>query len=151
MPSLQEKIGEDIKDAMRKKEEVRLGTLRMLKSDLQYEMTKTGAQALEDDVVMKIMRTAIKKRNDAKEQFEKGDRPELAAKEAAEIVVLEAYLPANVSEDVIRKKAEEIIAEVKPQGPGDLGKVMGKVMAAFKGQSVDGTTVNKIVKSLLGG
>ncbi|MBL8019747.1 MAG: GatB/YqeY domain-containing protein [Leptospirales bacterium] len=151
MPSLQEKIGEDIKDAMRKKEEVRLGTLRMLKSDLQYEMTKTGAQALEDEIVMKIMRTAIKKRNDAKEQFEKGDRPELAAKEAAEIAVLETYLPANVSEDVIRKKAQEIIAEVKPQGPQDLGKVMGKVMAAFKGQSVDGTTVNKIVKSLLGG
>ncbi|MCE9596333.1 MAG: GatB/YqeY domain-containing protein [Spirochaetia bacterium] len=151
MPSLQEKIGEDIKDAMRKKEEVRLGTLRMLKSDLQYEMTKTGATSLPDDAVMRLMRTAIKKRVDAKEQFEKGDRPELAAKEAAEIVILEAYLPANISEDVVRKKVEEVIAEMKPQGPQDLGKVMGKVMAAFKGQNVDGTTVNKIVKSLLGG
>ena len=89
MPTLQEKIGEDIKDAMRKKEEVRLGTLRMLKSELQYEMTKTGASTLEDDLVMTLIRRAIKKRQEAKDQFEKGGRPEMAEKEAAEMSVLE--------------------------------------------------------------
>jgi len=151
MPSLQEKIGEDIKDAMRKKEELRLGTLRMLKSEIQYEMTKTGASTMPDDGVMTLIRRAIKKRQESKEQFEKGGRPELAEKEAAEMLVLEAYLPASISEDVVRKKAEEIIAEVKPAGPQDFGKVMGKVMAAFKGQNVDGTLVNRTVKSLLGG
>lgn len=150
MPTLQEKIGEDIKDAMRKKEEVRLGTLRMLKSELQYEMTKTGASTLEDDLVMTLIRRAIKKRQEAKDQFEKGGRPEMAEKEAAEMSVLETYLPAGISEEVVRAKAQEIIAEVKPAGPQDFGKVMGKVMAAFKGQNIDGNTVNRIVRSLLG-
>ncbi len=150
MPTLQEKIGEDIKDAMRKKEEVRLGTLRMLKSDLQYELTKTGASTLDDEAVMTLIRRAIKKRQDSREQFEKGGRPEMAEKEAAEMAVLETYLPASVSEDTIRAKAEEIIAKVKPAGPQDFGKVMGQVMAAFKGQNVDGNIVNRTVRSLLG-
>lgn len=149
MASLQETITEHLKDAMKKKEELRLGTLRMLKSELQYELTKTGAQTLEDDAVLTLIRRAVKKRQEAREQFEKGGRPEMAEKEAAEIKVLEAYLPASVSEDVLKKKIEEVVAEVKPAGPQDFGKVMGKVMAAFKGQNVDGNTVNKLVRELV--
>jgi len=149
MASLQETITEHLKDAMKKKEELRLGTLRMLKSELQYELTKTGAQTLEDDAVLTLIRRAVKKRQEAREQFEKGGRPEMAEKEAAEIKVLEAYLPASVSEDVLRKKIEEVVAELKPAGPQDFGKVMGKVMAAFKGQNVDGNTVNKLVRELV--
>jgi uncharacterized protein YqeY len=149
MASLQETITEHLKDAMKKKEELRLGTLRMLKSELQYELTKTGAQTLDDDAVLTLIRRGIKKRQEAREQFEKGGRPEMAEKEAAEIKILEVYLPASVSEDVLRKKIEEVIAEVKPAGPQEFGKVMGKVMAAFKGQNVDGNTVNKLVRELV--
>ena len=134
---------------MKKKEELRLGTLRMLKSELQYELTKTGAQTLDDDAVLTLIRRGIKKRQEAREQFEKGGRPEMAEKEGLEIKILEVYLPASVSEDVLRKKIEEVIAEVKPAGPQEFGKVMGKVMAAFKGQSVDGNTVNKLVRELV--
>lgn len=149
MASLQETITEHLKDAMKKKEELRLGTLRMLKSELQYELTKTGAQTLDDDAVLALIRRGIKKRQEAREQFDKGGRPEMAEKEAAEIKVLEVYLPASVSEDVLRKKIEEVILEVKPSGPQEFGKVMGKVMAAFKGQNVDGNTVNKLVRELV--
>ncbi len=149
MASLQETITEHLKDAMKKKEELRLGTLRMLKSELQYELTKTGAQTLDDDAVLTLIRRGIKKRQEAREQFEKGGRPEMAEKEGLEIKILEVYLPASVSEDVLRKKIEEVIAEVKPAGPQEFGKVMGKVMAAFKGQSVDGNTVNKLVRELV--
>lgn len=149
MASLQETITEHLKDAMKKKEELRLGTLRMLKSELQYELTKTGAQTLDDDAVLTLIRRGIKKRQEAREQFEKGGRPEMAEKEAAEIKILEVYLPASVSEDVLRKKIEEVIAEVKPAGPQEFGKVMGKVMAAFKGQNVDGNTVNRLVRELV--
>lgn len=149
MASLQETIAEHLKDAMKKKEEVRLGTLRMLKSEIQYELTKTGASEITDDQVLALIRRAIKKRQEAREQFEKGGRAEMAEKETQELKVLEAYLPAGVPDDVLKKKIEEIIAEVKPAGPQDFGKVMGKVMAAFKGQNVDGNTVNKLVRELV--
>ena len=155
MSALQQQIQNDLKTALKNKAEVELATLRLLKSDLQYELTKTGASELDDEAVQTLIKRAVKKRKDAIAEFEKAGRADKAESEAAELAVLEKYLPAAVSEEDIRKKIEEVVAKVKAEGPKDMGKVMGQVMGqvmgAFKGQNIDGKLVNKLVSESLKG
>lgn len=104
---------------------------------------------LNDDEVLEVLASEVKKRKEAVEQFKVGGRDELAQKEKSEMDILLSYLPEQVSEDEVRAEVKKIISELGAQGPKDMGKVIGSAMSKFKGR-VDGSTVSKIVKELLG-
>ncbi|ASV05983.1 GatB/YqeY domain-containing protein [Leptospira interrogans] len=146
--SLQIKINDDLKEAMKAKKEPHLSTLRLLKSDIQYELTKTGAKELADDQVVSVIKKAYAKRLDAIQMYQKAGRTDLLAQEEGEASVLKEYLPPEIPESEIITTIDQIFAELQPTAK-DMGKVMGRVMAAFKGKSIDGTKVSAIVKSRL--
>lgn len=151
MGELFEKIQSDMRAAMKSRDQVRLGTLRLLKSDLQYEMNRDGADDMADEAVETIIRRNIKKRKEAIDQFTKAGRAEQAAGEQAELTILEDYLPPAVSEEEIVRVLDEVWAKVQPSGPADMGKVMGPVMGRFKGQNIDGNIVRTLVQQRLQG
>lgn len=140
-----------MKAAMKARSQVELGTLRLLKSDIQYEMTRDGSDDLADDKVEAIIRRNIKKRKDSIDQYKKAGRDESAASEQAELEILEKYLPPAVGDDEIQKVIDEVFAKVNPTGPGDMGKLMGPVMGRFKGQNIDGSRVKELVQARIAG
>jgi uncharacterized protein YqeY len=147
--TLQEKISADLKQALKSKEELVLGTLRLVKADLQYELTKTGASELSDVAVMQILKSNYKKRKDTALEYDKVGRIDLADREREEASVIARYIPAEISESEIQAVVTQAIQEMGAVSPSDMGKVMGKVMAAFKGQNIDGSKVSHIVKQSL--
>jgi len=148
MATLLETIEADLKDALKSRAELKLQTLRMLKSDLQYEMNKTGVKSLADETVQKLIQQAIKKRRDAVEQFTKANRNDLAENEAAELQILETYLPPEVTAAEIDAFLDSIAAELTAGG-GAIGKVVGRVMGHFKGQNINGALVKERVSNRL--
>ncbi len=145
-----DRINEDLKAAMKNRDSERLSTLRMVKTALKNrEIEKMDA--LTDEEAMKTLQSLVKQRRDSIEQYRQAGRAELADKEAAEIKVIEEYLPAAVDEAVIARVVEETIAEIGASSIKEMGAVMKAVMAKFAGQTVDGKAVNQIVKSKLGG
>ena len=150
--SLTVKIDQDIKEAMKAKEADRLGALRMLKSSLKYAVIEKGAAAeadLADTDVITVIRKRIKQCQDAVEGFVKGGREEQAAKEKAEIALLEAYLPASLSADELAAIVRDAIAETGATGKAQMGAVMKVVMAKAAGRT-DGKAVNAEVLKQLG-
>ena len=147
--SLTEQVQKDMVDAMRKKEELRLSTLRMMKAALQLKQIEKRA-ALEEKEELQVFSTMIKQRKDSIEQFEKGNRPELAKKEAEEIVVIEGYMPKAVGEEEVVAAVRATIAEMGTPTMKDMGAVMKNVMAKFAGARVDGKLVSETVKKELG-
>jgi uncharacterized protein len=150
MPTLFERVNADIKDAMRSKDELRLGTLRMLAAAIhnrEIERHGKGATLTEEDV-MDVLTKEAKKRKEAVTLFVQGGREDLAAKERAELEVLQVYLPAAATEDEIRKAVADAIAEVKPQTEKDFGKVMGAAMKPLKGRA-DTDAVTRCIKEAL--
>jgi uncharacterized protein len=137
-----------IADAMRKKEVVRLGALRMLKAALTNREVERG-RALDDAESRQVVSSLVKQRKDSIEQFIKGGRQDLADKEAAEILVLEAYLPPSADADAIEHAVVEAIAETGATSTKDMGRVMKAAMARLAGQTVDGKTVNELVRQKL--
>ena len=148
--TLQEQIHIDLKDAMRAKDIVKRDVLRMLESAAKNVAIdkKLERETIDDSVVLEAIRRAVKQRKDSIEQFEQGGRADLAESEKAELVILTSYLPALLSEDIVREMAVKVIAEFGPATPADFGKIMGKVMAATNGQS-DGDVVKRIVQEML--
>jgi hypothetical protein len=145
-----DRINEDLKAAMKNKESERLSTLRMVKTAIKNrEIDKMAA--LTDEEAMKVLQSLVKQRRDSIEQYQKAGRTELADKEAAEIKVIEEYLPAALDEAAITRAVEETIAETGASSMKEMGAVMKAVMAKLAGQTVDGKVVNQIVKSKLGG
>jgi uncharacterized protein YqeY len=146
--TLTEQVQKDMVDAMRKKEELRLSTLRMMKTALHNkEIEKRGK--LDEKEELQIFGTMIKQRKDSIEQFEKGNRPELAKIEAEEIVIIEAYMPKAVGEDEIVAAVRATIGEMGSPTMKDMGAVMKNVMAKFAGARVDGKLVSEAVKKAL--
>lgn len=139
-----------IADAMRKRETIRLGALRMLKAALMNREVQRG-RALDDDEARQVVMSLVKQRKDSIEQFVKGGRQDLADKETAEIGVLESYLPAAADPAVIARAIDEAIAETGAASAKDIGRVMKATMARLAGQSVDGKTVNELVRRRLTG
>jgi uncharacterized protein YqeY len=147
MPLL-DKINTDLKASMRAKEEVRLLVLRTLLSSVNYaEIAKQ--KKLDDAGIIEVIGKEIKQRRESIEAYDKGNRPDLSEKEKAELVILQEYMPAQMSREEITAIVEKVIAEVGPKGPGDKGKVMQKLMPQVKGKA-DGNEVNSIVTDLLG-
>jgi uncharacterized protein len=147
--TLLEQLSRDIADAMRAKDPVRLGALRMAKAALMNKEVEKG-KALSDGEGQQVMASLIKQRRDSIEQFQKGGRTDLADKEAAEIVTLEAYLPPPIDQAALEKVVADAIAETGATSAKDLGKVMKAVMPKLAGQTVDGKVVNEIVRRTLG-
>lgn len=141
----------DLKDAMKAKDTVALTTLRALKTALTNAAIESGNKdnVVEEADAIAIVRKQIKQRQDAIEQFEKADRPELAEAEKAEIVVLEKYLPAALSAEEIAAIVAEAIAETGASSRADMGKVMGLVQAKAEGRA-DGKTLSQEVMKHLG-
>jgi uncharacterized protein len=148
--TLQSQVDNDIKDAMRARDTVRLNALRMLKTAMKNAaIEKGGAQAVLDDVeAAVVIRRQIKQRQDSVEGFEKGGRPELAAGERAEIAVLSAYLPTNLSPDEVTALVKEAIAEAGAASKQQMGAVM-KIATAKAAGRADGKTLSAAVQKLL--
>lgn len=146
--SLQERISQEIKAAMLAKDADRLSALRMLKSAMGYVQIEKKAETLADADVMAIVQKEVKKRRDSVEQFEKGGRAELAAKEKAEIAVLETFLPQAMSAGELETLVRAAIQELGATGKKDMGPVIKAVQAKAAGRA-DGKTISGVVGKLL--
>ena len=145
---LREQLREDLKAAMRAQDATRRGTIRMLEAAIKNaEIEKRGQELAEPDILA-ILQRQLKQRRDSIEQFERGGRRDLADIERAEIEVIQAYLPEQLSEDDIEAAAKRIIGRTGATGPGDRGKVMGPLMQELRGKA-DGSAVNSVVSRLL--
>lgn len=142
--SLTQQIENDYQQAFKAKEESVVSVLRLLRSALKNEEI-AKKEKLTDDEVIKILKTEIKKRKESIDEYKKADRDELADKEQAELVILEKYLPQQMSEDQINEIADKVIAD---NPDANFGQVMGQVMAQTKGQA-DGQLVKQIVEQKL--
>ena len=147
--SLKEKITEDMKTAMRAKDSERLGTIRLLQAAMKQKEVDERV-ALDDAAIVAIVDKLIKQRKDSITAFEGAGRQDLADKEKAELSVLQAYLPARMSEAEILDAVKAIVAEVGAAGPGDMGKVMGVVKTRLAGKA-DMGQVSAAVKAALAG
>lgn len=147
---LQTQIKSDMVTAMKAREALKVEVLRGLMSSCTNELVslkRLPTEELSDQEVLTVIRREVKKRKDAFEQFTKGNRPELAQKEEAERVILEAYLPAMMSQDDIRKIAEAKKAEMGVTDKKEAGKFMGALMKDLQGKA-DGTDVKAVIDSL---
>ena len=148
--TLQERIDNDLKDAMRAKDAGRLAVLRGLKSALKYAAIEKADAGLDDAAATQVIRKQVKQRQDSIESFEKGGRPELAAKEKAELEMLNAYLPKGLSADELSALVRETIAEVGATSKAQMGAVMKALQAKVAGRA-DGKTLSVEVQKQLSG
>jgi uncharacterized protein YqeY len=149
MSTLFERIGQDITAAMRAKDQTRLAPLRMAKAAMMNKEVEKG-RPLEDPEAEQVVASLIKQRRDSIEQFTKGGRQDLVARETAEVAILEAYLPPPADSADVEQAVDAAIVATGATTVKDLGRVMKAVMAGLAGQTVDGKLVNEIVRRRLG-
>ena len=135
---------------MRKHDAVRLSTLRMLKAALMNREVERK-RGLDDGESLQVVAQLVKQRKDSIEQFTNGGRPELAAKEQAEITILETYLPAAANPAAVEQAVVDAIQETGATSPKDMGRVMKAAMARLAGQTVDGKMISELVRKKLAG
>jgi len=144
---LLEQIQNDLKTALKEKNELQVSTLRLLLSEAHNRQIEKQAELIDEDIVV-VLRKEAKKRQESVEAYEKGGRQELADKEKGELQFLSKYLPQEMDPQELEKIVKETIDEVGAQGVGDFGKVMGVIMGKVKGR-IDGSKVADAVKKLL--
>lgn len=150
--SLEARIEHDAQEAMRGGDAVALRTLRMVRAALKNAAIDARG-ALDDDAVQRVLQQQAKMRRDAIDQFAAAGRAELAAAEEAELAVIARYLPEQLDAAAVEQVARDVLARISaggPLGPGDVGRLMGPVMAELKGRA-DGRVVNEVVRRLLAG
>jgi len=146
--STQEVIQEHIKTAMKQKDSLRLDVLRGMKTAIKNKEIEKVKNLAEEEVVQ-VLQTLVKQRKDSIEQFSRGNRPDLAQREEAELRILQEYLPEPVATDEIQRVVKQAISELGVSDPRDMGKVMKAVMGKFSGRLVDGKTVSDLVRASL--
>jgi len=146
--SLKEKIISDLTEAMKAKDAGRLSTLRMVKANLMNRQIEKGGE-LEDGEVSKALQSLVKQRRDSIDQYEKAGRADLAAKEAAEISHIEAYLPQAATPEEIEQAVAEAVVETGAVSIKEMGIVMKAAQAKLQGKTVDGRLVSESVKAKL--
>jgi len=146
--SFADRIQKELTAAMKARDELRLLVLRMLKTALENRRIEKRA-ALDDAEALAVVKTLVKQRHEAAEEFKKGGRADRAAEEEKEIGILEQYLPAAVGEDQVKAAIEEAVKETGASSAKDTGKVMKAMMGRFAGQNVDGKRVNELVRQRL--
>lgn len=142
------KISEDIKNAMRAKNAELLLTLRGLSSAIKNEAINLKKAELDDAEVVKVIKTEVKRRKDSIEAYQQGAREDLAAVEIKEKEILEAYLPAQMSEEEVEKKVADILAQIPADQKTNFGAVMGRVMKEL-GDQADGAIVRNVIQKKL--
>lgn len=142
-----ERVQNDLKEGMKARDGVRVSVLRMLLSELKNEKIKLGRD-LEDEEGLVLVKRAVKRREEAAREYEKGGRPELAEKERGERKILENYLPAQLDREEIERLVEEAVKELDASSPKDLGKIMSAVMKEHRAE-VDGALVREIAAKKL--
>ncbi|MBE9515447.1 MAG: GatB/YqeY domain-containing protein [Proteobacteria bacterium] len=147
---LKAQITDDMKAAMRAKEKVRLGAIRMLQAAIQRREVDDRVE-LNDDQVMTVIEKLIKQGRDAIKQFEDGDRPELAEKEKTEIAIWEVYLPEQMADDEVAALIAEAVSESGADGMKDMGKVMGVLKPKLAGRADMGKVSGQVKAALSGG
>jgi len=146
--AIKQKLTDDLKQAIRDRDKLKSSAIRLLMAAIKNaEIAKQGA--LDEADILGIIAKDIKKHKESIEAFKQGDRKDLVAQEEAELAILKEYLPEQISRDEIIAAARKVIDEVGAQGPGDKGKVMGKLMPQLKGKA-DGREINAVVTELLG-
>lgn len=145
--TLKEQLNQDMKTAMKQKESMRLSTIRLIRAGIKNREIELGKE-LEDEDVLKVIVSLVKQHKDSIEQFRQGGRQDLVEKEQAELTILEAYLPQQLSEEEIRALVREAIEAVQATSLKDMGKVMKYVMPKTQGRA-DGKIINQLVKEQL--
>ena len=149
MGNLANSISEGIKDAMRAKDRDRLAALRDIKSKIMLEATKEGAsESVDDAVTMSILSKLLKQRKETAALYNEQGRADLAAEEEAQAAVIQAFLPAALSEEEIKVRVTEIIEQTGASSMADMGKVMGLASKAMAGQA-DGKVISQFVRAVL--
>ncbi|MEE2986739.1 MAG: GatB/YqeY domain-containing protein [Nitrospinota bacterium] len=146
--NLKEKLLSDMKGALKARDSLRLSTIRGLNSEIKNKEIDLRRDIL-DEEVLSLVASQIKKRKEAAAMFEKGGRFDLSEKEDQERVILQGYLPEQASEDEVRNRVREVIAELAAQGPKDLGKVMKTIIPEFKGKADSGMIKNLVSEYLV--
>jgi len=145
---LRDRIADDMRAAMKAREQTRVSTLRMLMAAMKNTQVEKGHE-LDDDEVVDVIAREAKRRRESMDAFEKGGRAELVEKESAELAVLETYLPERLSDDELGKLVDEAIAETGATSAKEMGQVMKAVMPKVKGRA-DGNAVSAVVRARLG-
>ena len=148
--SLKQQIISDLTASMKAQDTARTSTLRMVKAAFMNREIEKGGE-LDDEEMMKLLRSLVKQRRDSVEQYEKGGRQELADKENSEIAVIETYLPQAASRDEIERAVDAALAETGATSMKDMGRVMKAAQSALAGKNADGRVVSELVKTKLGG
>jgi uncharacterized protein len=148
--SLKQRLISDLTISMKAQDAPRTSTLRMVKAAMMNREIEKGGE-LDDEEMLKLLRSLVKQRRDSVEQYEKGGRKDLADKENAEIGIIEVYLPQAASQEEIAAAVSTAIAETGAGSMKDMGRVMKTVQAALKGKNADGRILSEIVKAKLGG
>lgn len=142
--SLKTTLLSDMKEAMKEKDRVRLNTIRGLHSEIRNREIDLKKD-LEDEAIITLIASQIKKRKESISLFEKGNRPDLSEIEQKEIDILKVYMPEQVSEETLRNRVQEVIKELGVQNQGDMGRIMKILVPEFKGKAD-----NKMIKDLVG-
>jgi uncharacterized protein YqeY len=148
--SLRQQIISDLTTSMKAQTAARTSTLRMVKAAMMNQEIEQGGE-IDDQGVLKLLKSMVKQRQDSAEQYEKGERQDLAEKEKAEIEVIESYLPQAASREEIEEAIIAVIAETAATSMKDMGKVMKAAQAKLAGNNADGRTVSEIVREKLAG
>lgn len=147
--SLKQQIENDLKEAMKARDSIRVSCLRLIKAAVKNKEVELKGE-LDDGKVVGVLSTLAKQRNESIEQYHLGGRPELAEKEAEELKWIQSYLPRALTEEEIRKHIEDAVQETGAKGPADMGKVMKALVPKTTGR-VDGKTLSQRVKTKLSG
>jgi uncharacterized protein YqeY len=146
--SLLERLNNDMKQAMRNKEKDKLSVIRMVKASIQNEAIKNKIDVLSEDDELTVLSREVKQRKDSLLEFIKAGREDLVDKLKAELIVLEEYLPKQLTEEELTEIIKETILEVNASSKADMGKVMGAIMPKVKGKA-DGSLINRLVQKHL--
>ncbi len=148
MATLKERIDADLKDAMRARDELKVSTLRMMKSTIKYKEVEPGASLLDDASILGVLATLVKQRRESIEQFRAGKRDDLADKEEKEIAVIQLYMPAQLTAAELSAEIATAIAEAKATSAKDMGAVMKVASPRLKGKA-EGKAISDEVKAQL--
>mgnify|MGYP000936406446 CR=1 FL=1 len=149
MPTIRERLDADLKDAMRAKDELKLTTIRAIKSAIKYKEVEGQNKVLDEPGIIAVITTQVKQRRDAAAEYRNANCPELAEKEEREIVLLQAYLPAQLSPEQLATEVAKAVAEAGAGSMKDLGAVMKIITPRLKGQA-EGKAINDEVRLQLG-
>ncbi|MFV9511024.1 GatB/YqeY domain-containing protein [Tepidibacillus sp. LV47] len=146
--SLMERINEDLKQAMKNKDKLRLSVIRMIRSAIKYAEIEKKTTALSDEQIIDVLSREMKQRRESLQEFENAGRQDLVDNVKAEIEVIQEYLPKQLTEEELKVLIQEIIDQVGAKTKADMGKVMGVLMPKVKGRA-DGKLVNQLVQQHL--